>query len=82
MSLRQLPTRQIVSGSTRAIRSATSPPHSEGARANFLGRETNCWTCFADDGAYFGRDLGASNQEPLVFVAYVIEISFASGAVA
>ena len=83
MSLRHLPTIRIVSGSARANRSATpSPPCLEGARANFLGVETNRQSRLTDDGTYGDRDIVATNLDPLVFVAHGCDSSCASDAVA
>ena len=58
------------------------PPRSERAHDNVLWCEPNGWGRFADDDVYGGRDLGAANHYPLVFVAQGSKRSCASGAVA
>ena len=67
MLLHNLPTRWMVSGSTRAMSCAMDPPPTEGARANVSLGESNGRTVCADHGSGGVRDLVSAYMVPLVF---------------
>ena len=63
--LYHLPTRRMVSGSTRAMRRAMPPPYTEGACADFRLGETDIRSCCSNNGSDVGRDVFLSDMLPL-----------------